>query len=164
MKSRNIVIALLILLGINSRIQGQASLSYPDQLKLIQKCLGIWNADHGRDTVETWNWQPYGKACIITVTQSTKDKKIPIYTNTLNYKVKDGKFHGFAIWPGGSRTAWIASFVSETRFTGISYTNFDPENSFRRFEIVFESPDTYTFREYDPDGIVYQHLKFKKAR
>jgi hypothetical protein len=164
MKNSSNLILLIIILGITGIARGQASLSYPDQLKLIQKCLGIWNADHGIDTVETWNWQPYGKACIITVTQSTKDKKIPLYTNTLKYKASDGKFHGFAIWPAGSRTAWIASFVSEVKFSGILSTNFEPENKYRKFEIVFEDPDTFTYREYNPDGVVLQDLKFRKGR
>ncbi|MCX6335203.1 MAG: hypothetical protein NT092_13050 [Bacteroidia bacterium] len=163
-KLSSLSVIFVFLLIISNGIQGQTTQTPPDQLKMMQQCFGVWHADYAKDTIEVWDWKPYGKASIVTVTLITKGKEIPFYVNNISFNSKEGKFYGFVLWPNGGRMTWISSFVSETKFSGALCTDFDPEKTWRTIEIIFENPNVYSFHEFNVNGVIYEDLKFNKVK
>ena len=62
-------IAVFLLLSISNGIQGQNVTSTLDQPKLMLQFLGKWQLNAGKDTVEVWECQVYGKAYTSNVFQ-----------------------------------------------------------------------------------------------
>jgi hypothetical protein len=157
-------VIVLLLFCIFNGIQGQSTQTPLDQLKLMQQYMGTWQADHGKDTVEVWDCQPYGKAYIITVSWIIKGQKTPLYINNISFAPKENKFYGFSLFPSGGKGTWTGSWVSEKKYTGEMSTNFNPEKVSSKLEMVYESPSSFTWHQFNMNGVILQELKFKKVK
>lgn len=149
---------------ISNGIQGQTTQTPLDQLKLNRQFNGTWQADYGKDTVDFWDSQPYGKVNIITVSWIIKGQKTPHYINNVSFNSNEDKFYGFALWPSGGRTTWIGSYVSETKYSGEFYLDFNPEKVLGKFEMIYESPSAFTWRQFNMEGATLRDLKYKKVK
>ena len=158
-----ITIAVFLLI-ISNGIQGQTTQTQLEQLKLWQQNVGTWQADHGKDTMEVVEIQPYGKATIQTAYYIIKGQKTPYYMNSISFNPKEGKFYGFVLWPAGGKGTWTGSFVSEKKFSGEFTTNFNPEKVIGKFEQIYESPSAITWHYFNMNGVMTQDLKSKKVK
>ena len=158
------VTAVFLLLSISNGIQGQNSTSNLDQPKLMLQFLGKWQANVGKDTVEVWECQVYGKAYTSNVYQVIKGQKSPLYTNNISYSPKEVKFKGFQLIADGSYGTWIGSFTSEKKLEGIMVQNFNPEPVYGKFEIIFKNLNEFTWIYYNTQGVKTTELQYVKAK
>ena len=157
-------IAVFLLLTISNGIQGQTVTTNLNQPKLMLQFLGKWQANVGKDTVEVWDCQVYGKAYTSNVYQVTKGHKTPLYTNNISYSPKEGKFSGFQLTADGGYGTWIGSFASEKKFEGIMVKNFNPEPVYGKFEIIFKNLNEFTYFIYNTQGVKTVELQYVKVK
>ena len=157
-------IAVFLLLSISNGIQGQNVTSNLDQPKLMLQFLGKWQANVGKDTVEVWECQVYGKAYTSNVYQVIKGQKYSLYTNNISYGPKEGKFKGFQLTADGGYGTWIGSFTSEKKLEGIMVQNFNPEPASGKFEIIFKNLNEFTWVIYNTQGVKTAELQYVKVK
>ncbi|HSO86323.1 MAG TPA: hypothetical protein VLQ91_07225 [Draconibacterium sp.] len=146
-------------------IQAQNAKSALDQKELIKQFEGKWQAPSGKDSVEIWNWQPYGNAYECVVTLIVNKKEIPNYKNLSFFDNNSGKFYGAAIfnsgwWSGG----WNGSFAEKNKFIIDIYSLPDPVKPVGKGEFVFEAKDRFTFTNKNIVTGTVSVLKFAKVR
>ena len=156
--------AVFLLLSFSNGIQGQNISSNLDQTKLMLQFLGKWQANVGKDTVEVWDCQVFGKAYTSNVYQVTKGHKTPIYTNNISYGPKEGKFRGFQLTADGGYGTWIGSFTSEKKLEGILTQNFNPEPAYGKIEIIFKNLNEFTYLIYNTQGVKTAELQYVKVK
>jgi hypothetical protein len=156
--------AVFLLLSISNGILGQTVTANLDQPKLMLQFLGKWQANVGKDTVEVWDCQMYGKAYASNVVQVTKGIKTPVYTNNISYGPKEGKFRGFQLTFDGGYGTWLGSFTSEKKLEGIMVQNFNPEPVYGKFEIIFKNLNEFTYYIYNTQGVKTSELKYVKVK
>jgi hypothetical protein len=135
-----------------------------DQQKLMLQYLGTWQATVDKDTVEVWEFQQFGKALTINVSQVIKGKKNPMEINSLGFDSKEGKFKGYALWYDGGYTSWIGLFNSDKKFSGEMMQDFKPETTFIKFESVSVNPKEWDWIEYNATGAKILEHKFMKVK
>jgi hypothetical protein len=136
-----------------------------DQLKLMEKYIGTWQANKGKDTVEVWDFKPYGsQALIVEIYQTIKGKNTPVSFNSMSYDPRTGKFYGFTLLISGYYGTWIGSFTSETKFNGDMVQNFNPQPVYGRLENTFKNPNEWTWTGYNNEGIKFLELNFVKVK
>jgi hypothetical protein len=145
-------------------IQAQNAKSGLDQKELIKQFEGKWQATSGKDSVEVWNWQPYGNTYECEVTLIVNKKETPIYKNHC-YFDNSGKFFGAAIlhsgwWAGG----WNGLFAEKNKFIIDIYSLADPVKPIGKGEFIFESNDKFTFTNKNIVNGTISVLKFAKVR
>ena len=145
-------------------IQAQTAQPQLNQIELIKKFLGTWQASTGKDTVEVWESQLFGNAVIITVSQIIKGKKTPTYVNNMSYDSSDGKLKGFVLNANASNATWIGSFSSEKDFSGTMLYIFQPENAWGKFAFVFTTPKEWVFTMHNMEGVKTFEYKFIKVK
>ncbi len=135
-----------------------------DQLKLMEKYIGKWQASRGKDTIEVWDFKQYGsQAFIVEIYQTIKGKNTPVSFNPISYDPKTGKFYGFTLLISGYYGTWIGSFTSETKFDGDMVGNFNPEPVYGRLENIFKNPNEWTWKGYSNEGMKFLELSFVKV-
>lgn len=154
----------VFLLIFSNGIQAQTVTNNLDQLKLMQQYLGTWQANAGKDTVEVWDFQQYGKAFIINVSQVIKGQNTPLYINNIAYDSKEGKFKGFALMNNGSYGTWTGLFTSEKKFEGNDVVDFNPATAYVKLENIFKNPKEWTFTNFNTDGVKTLEMKFVKIK
>lgn len=136
-----------------------------DQLKMMEKYIGKWQANRGKDTVEVWDYKPYGsQAYIVEIYHIVKGKNIPVSFNPFCYNPSTGNFYGFTILYGGYYGTWIGSFSSESRFDGDMLQDLNPQMAFGKIENIFKNPNEWHGRSYTNSGITFMDLHFTKVR
>ena len=145
-------------------LQAQTVTVKLDQQKLIQQYLGTWQANVGKDTLEVWEFQQYGKAFTINVSQVIKDIKTPMEINNLGFDSKEGKFKGYALGYNGDYTTWIGLFTSDKKFSGDMVKDFKPETTFIKFECVTVNPKEWDWIEFNATGAKILEHKFMKVK
>jgi hypothetical protein len=158
-----ITIAVFLFICLNG-IQAQTVTAKLDQQKLMLQYLGTWQATGGKDTVVVWEFQQFGKAFTINVSQVIKDKKTPIELNNLGFDSKEGKFKGYALLDNGDYTTWIGSFTSDKKFSGDLLQDFKPETTFIKFECVTVNPKEWDWTEFNATGAKILEHKFMKVK
>lgn len=156
--------AVFLLLSISNGILGQNIASNLDQPKLMLQFLGKWQANVGKDTVEVWDCQVYGKAYTSNAYQVIKGQKAPLYTNNISYSPKEIKFKGFQLTFNGGYGTWLGSFTSEKKLEGILVQNFNPEPVYGKFEIIFKNLNEFTYFIYDTQGVKTSELQYVKVK
>jgi hypothetical protein len=144
-------------------IQGQTTQPTLNQVGLLKKFIGTWQATTGKDTLETWVAKLYGEAIIINLTREVKGTKTPIYVNNIGFDKGDGKIKGFALFPNTDVVPWIGQFTTEKNFGGELVGAFDSKAVWEKFEFVF-SPDSFTFTMHNMDGVKTSEYKFSKVK
>lgn len=152
------------LLTFSNRSLGQTIPAKIDQPKLMQQYIGIWQANIGKDSLEIWDCQQFGKALIINVYHVIKGKKTPLYINNIGFDPIEGNIKGFVLWPNGEYSTWIGLFTSEKKFTGDLVHDYNLENPFIKLENVFENPKEWTWTQTRKDGVKILEYKFKKVK
>ena len=144
-------------------IQAQTTQTKLDQVELMKQIIGKWQADVGKDTIEVWECQQYGKAIIVNVYQVVKGHKTPIYINNIGFDSKENKFKGYALWPDGNYSTWIGSFSTEKMYLVDMVHNFNPETVYAKFESETISPKERNWTSFNKDGVQTSVLKFIKV-
>jgi hypothetical protein len=152
------------LLTCSTGIHAQTAKSNLDQVKLMQQWLGTWEATIGKDTVEVWEANQYGKSFIGNVSLIIKGKKSPSYISNFIFDSKDGKFKGFILFASGDYGTWIGLWTTEKKFSLDAVQNFNPETVDFKVELVYETPTKMTGTDFNTDGIKTNEKKFKKVK
>jgi hypothetical protein len=156
-------ISVFFLLG-TSGVHAQTTQPQLNQVELIKKFLGTWQASIGKDTVEVWESQLFGNAVIINVSQIIKGKKTQDYVNNMSYDSSDGKLKGFILNTNASSTTWSGSFSSEKDFAGTMLNSFKPETAWGKFAFVFTTPKEWIFTMHNMEGAKTFESKFTKVK
>jgi hypothetical protein len=164
MKKLSLTVIAVFFLVCSIGVQAQTTQAQLNQHELGKQFLGTWQANAGKDTIEVWDCQQYGEAFITNVSHVTKGQKTPIYINNVGIDTRDGKVKGYALWPNGNYTTWIAVFTSQNKFSGDLVDNFTPEKVWGKFEMVFTNPKESIWTQFDPNGIKTSELKFIKVK
>jgi hypothetical protein len=157
------VMFVLVLICSNG-IQAQTTQTKLDQVELMKQLVGTWQATVGKDTVEVWESQLYGKGVMTNVYQIIKGNKSPSYMNNMCFDSKDGKLKGFILNHDGNYTTWIGLFGTEKNFSGDLVDNFNPEKAWAKFEFIFANPKEWTLTMHDTNGIKTSENKFSKVK
>jgi hypothetical protein len=145
-------------------LQAQTAPAKLDQQKLMLQYLGTWQATVGKDTVEVWEFQQFGKAITINVSHIIKGKKTPLEVNNLGFDTKESKFKGYALWDNGDYTTWIGLFTSDKKFSGEMMQDFKPETTFIKFESVSVNPKEWDWTEFNAAGAKILENRFMKVK
>jgi hypothetical protein len=152
----------VFLLICSNGIHAQTVTPNLDQLKLGQGFLGTWQQTVGKDSVEILETQQHGNAFIENVYLVINGKKSLSYINNYCFPSEEGKYKGFVVWTNGGYLTWIGSFVTEKKFSVSFVQNFNPESSFGKMEIVFDTPTTNTVTQFNSEGV--KTLEFKSSK
>jgi hypothetical protein len=142
----------------------QTAKSNLDPVKLQQQFLGTWQSNVGKDTVEVWDCQQYGKSYITNVSLVIKGKKSPLYIANNCIDSKEGNIKGFNLRADGSYDTWIGSWTTEKKFSIDLVQNFRPETINLKGELLFETPTKMTFTFFNTDGIKTGENKYNKVK
>ncbi len=163
-KNYALVTFILILSIFLNSIQAQSSQHKINQVELMKRDVGMWQANIGKDSLEIWECQQYGKAFVINVYQVINGQKIPLFINNIEFSSTDGKFKGFMLRYDGSYATWIGIYNTENRFSGNFVQNFDPEMINGRFVSMYETPASFTMTQFDKGGEKVYENKFSKVK
>jgi hypothetical protein len=164
MKKLILTMITVFFLVCSTGLQAQTTQTQLNQHELGKQFLGTWQANAGKDTIEVWDCQQYGEAFITNVSHVTKGQKTPIYINNVGFDTRDGKIKGYALWPNGDYTTWIAVFTSQNKFSGDLVDNFIPEKVWGKFEMVFTNPKESIWTQFNAAGVKTSELKFIKIK
>jgi hypothetical protein len=153
------------LLFFPTSMHGQTTTSSLDHLKLANAFfVGTWQASAGKDTIDAWECQQYGKAFIINVFNVINGKRSFLYVMNIAYSSKDNKLRGFILYQSGIYMTWIGSFTSERKCIGDYVRNFNPEAVVGKFEIILETPTDLTVNNFNLDGVKTGEYKWSKVK
>jgi hypothetical protein len=152
----------VFLLFISNEIQGQTK--QLNQLELWKQHTGTWQANAGKDTVEIWEFQQYGKALINNVSRVIKGQKTPYYVNNLGFDSKADKMKGYALRADGTYTTWIGFYISENKFLVDIVDNFNPEKVTYKYEMIYTNPKEGIWTGYNTGGVKTLERKFVKVK
>jgi hypothetical protein len=167
MKTKTFFITTLMfvfILTYSTGIQAQTAKSNLDPVKLQQQLLGKWEANVGKDTVEVWDCQQYGKSFINNVSRNINGKKSPFYIANFCIDSKEGNIKGFNLNASGEYDTWIGSWTTEKKFSVDVVQNFRPETVNFKCELLFETPTKMTFTFFNTDGIKSGENKYNKVK
>jgi hypothetical protein len=142
----------------------QTAKSNLDPVKLQQQFLGTWQSNVGKDTVEVWEIQQYGKSIIDNVSLVIKGKKSPSYIGNISIDSKEGNVKGFNLNASGDYVTWIGLWTTEKMFSIDGVQNFNPETVWGKMEVLFESPAKFTVTNFNKDGVKTGEIKFNKVK
>jgi hypothetical protein len=152
-----------LLLFCTNSIQAQDNASIPDQFKLMQAWVGTWQQKWSKDTVEVWKIKQYGKSYTMDVSLEIKGKKAHLRKNDYTFSPDEEKFKGFQLYYDGLYDTWIGSFVSAKKFSLEITKNFTPGSTIYKYEMVMETPASFTLTRFD-NGVKVKDYKFTKGK
>ena len=158
------IVVIVLLVCLSNGIQAQTPASKLDQQKLMGQFLGTWHHNAGKDTIEVWEMQTYGKSFEIKVYNLIKDKKVHIRKDLNSLNTTDGKFYGVQYYFDGTISTWLGAFTSEKKMNVDFVKNFDPTIIYAKYEFVLDSPDSYTMTGFSKDGVKTGEYKFTKVK
>lgn len=154
----------LLLLVCSTGLLAQTNKTEINQLEVMKRFIGTWQANIGNDTVEVWDCQPYGEGFIVTVFRITGGQKTPYYVNNVGFDSLDGKLKGYVLWPSGDYMTWIAEYNAEKKFKVELVVNFNPAAVWTRYEMVYITPKERAWINYNLAGEKTSELKFVKIK
>ena len=154
----------ILLLVCSTGLQAQTNKEEINQLDVMKRFVGTWQANVTSDTIELWDCKPYGEGFIVTVYRITDGQKIPYYVNNVGFDSLDGKLKGFVLWPSGDYMTWIAEYNAEKKFKVELVVNFNPAEVWTRYEMVYISPKERLWINYNLAGEKISELKFVKIK
>jgi hypothetical protein len=155
-------VALLLMLCM-AEAGAQNNLPDTDQPKLMQAWKGTWLQKWNKDTVEVWKIKQYGKSYTMDVYLEVKGKKTHIRKNNYLFSAEDGKFKGFQLYYDGHYDTWTGSFSEEKKFNLEITNNFVPGSTIYKFEMIMETPDSFTLTRYE-NGVKVKDFSFRKEK
>jgi hypothetical protein len=152
------------LLFLSIGMQAQTTQKQLDQLKLANTFfVGSWQGNVSKDTI-AWVCEQYGNAFVINVFIVNNGKESFSYIENFGYSSKDSKFRGFILYQSGIYITWIGTFASEKMFNGNFVRDFNPEAVIGKFEIVLETPKSWTINNFNVDGVKTGEYKWTKIK
>ncbi len=164
MKKLSLTMIAVFFLVCSVGVQAQTTQTPLNQRELMKQFLGTWQANAGKDTVEVWDYQQYGKAYIINVSHIIKGQKTPLYINNVGFDPKADKFKGYVLWPDGTYSTWIGYSVTEKKFLVSLVDSFNPDVVWYKWESVTLNPKEFNWTGYNADGVKGPELKFIKIK
>jgi len=152
------------LLLCSNGIQAQTIQTTLNQVELMKQFVGSWQRDEGKDTIDLWEVQQIEKAFVTTVYRVINGKKSLIVAENFGFSSKEGKFKAFLLFPSGGYQTWIASFISENKWSGDYVRNLNPEEILGKFEVILESPKSMTLINYNVNGVKTGEFKYTKVK
>ena len=156
-----IIVSLLLL---STFVQGQTSQMQLDEVKLTQRFIGTWQEDLGKDSVNLWEVQQYGRAFISTGYHVFGGEKSFWFSQNWSYYPRLGKSKGYNLYSSGAYQTWFSSFTSENKWSGIMVRDFDPEAVVSTGEIVFETPTNIVITYFNLQGEKTGEVELHKIR
>ena len=157
-------VTVMLLLVCSTGLQSQTTKTQLNQLEVMKRFIGTWQANVGNDTIEVWDCQPYGEGFIVTVYRITDGQKTPYYVNNVGFDSLDGKLKGYVLWPSGDYMTWIAEYNAEIKFKVELVVNFNPAAVWTRYEMVYISPKERVWINYNLSGEKTSELKIIKIK
>jgi hypothetical protein len=154
----------VLLVCCSGNITAQTTQAPSNALESMKQFLGSWQAVAGKDTIELWECQQYGKAFIINVSNIIKGQKSPLYVNNVGFDTRDGKVKGYALWPNGDYITWIAVFDPVNKLQGELMDSFAPGTAWGKFEMAIVNPKEWNWKHSDMNGKIIDELKFSKTK
>lgn len=163
---QNILITTLavFLLVCSMGILAQTAQTQLNQLELMKQSLGTWQAPVGKDTVEVWDYQQYGKTFVINVFYIIKGQKAPLYINNLGFDSEGNKFKGYVLYSDGNYLTWIGLFKTQNKFFVDIVDHFNPEKIWGKIELVHVSSTEMNYTHFNAEGGIVSELKFVKMK
>jgi hypothetical protein len=156
-------IAVFLVFCLNG-LQAQTPQTKLNQVELMKQWLGTWQTTVNKDTVETWEAKPYGKALIITVSYTTKGNKYDSYVCNIGYDDRDDKIKGFNLSPNTDFVTWIGIFTTDKKFNADALDTFKPDIVWWKNEIEFKTPTELVVRGFNTLGVKTGEWTYKKIR
>lgn len=164
MKANYWRIAVFIFLSFNTIvIKAQSEKISSDQFELMKSTLGTWQTIVGKDTIEKWEHQLYGKGFIVTAFQVAGAKSIPQHVNIFSYDPGSNNFKGFMLWHRGVFATWIGAFTNEKVFHIEFVTDLIPEKAWGSFDMIFEDSSVRKHVHYVNGKKTHEEI-FKKVK
>ncbi len=154
----------VFLLFISNGIQAQSTQTKLNQVELAKQFLGTWQTTFGKDTVEIWEAKPYGKAIIISVTQTVKGKKYDSYVCNIGYDDRDDKIKGFNLSPNTDFMTWVGIFTTDKKFNADALDTFKPDVIWFKNEVEFKTPTDMIMRGFNAKGEKTGEWSYKKVK
>ena len=154
------VVALFLSLN---NIQALTTAPQLNQKELIKQLFGKWQAPSGKDSLELWDWQPYGKSYKCEIQQVIKGQNKPWQINTSYFDSKTSKFFGAAVSPNGWAWGWNGAFVTEKKLVIDVYNLKEPSVITTKIEFVFNTNDSFT-GTYTPTSGKVSILNFSRIK
>lgn len=154
----------LFLLFSTTGIYAQNANAKLDQQKLMLQFVGSWQHTVSVDTTEVWDCQLYGKSYTNNVYLIAKGKKIPIRMESSTYIPEEGTFRSFQVYNEGGCLTWIGKFNSEKKLSTTFMQNFDQSTIMNKYELTFETPDSFTLTKFTKDGVKVRDYKYTKKK
>jgi hypothetical protein len=145
-------------------LRAQTNKTEINQLEVMKRFIGTWQANVGKDTIEIWDCQPYGEGFIVTVYRITNGQKTQYYVNNVGFDSLDGKLKGYVLWPSGDYMTWIAEYNAEKKFKVDLVVNFNPAAVWTRYEMVYLSSKERVWINYNLSGEKISELKFVRIK
>jgi len=159
-----VTVIVVFILMCSTGIHAQTAKSNLDQSKLMQQWLGTWETILGKDSIEVWECQKYGKSFIGSVSRVLKGKKSPFYIANICIDSKEGNIKGFNLFTSGDCSTWIALWTTEKKLSLEAIKNFKPETVYEKYELFYETPTKMTATTFSTDGTKKGELKFNKVK
>jgi hypothetical protein len=149
----------------NNGIKAQKTQQQLNPAETWKAFIGTWQANVGKDSIEVWDYKPYGKAVVINVFTIIKGQKNPLYINNVIYDSKDGKYKGFVLYNDGDYNTWIAKYNDENKSLKVDIVNdLNPETVWYKWEQVLVNPEEWTWTAFNKDGVKQWETKFTKVK
>jgi hypothetical protein len=157
------MITVFMLLCTNG-LQAQSMQTTLNQVELMKQFVGSWQRDVGKDTTDLWEVQQFEKAFVTTVYRVINGKKSFTVAENFGFSSKEGKFKALLLFPTGGYQTWIASFISENKWSGDYVRNLNPEAILGKFEVILENPQSMTLINYNVNGVKTGEFKYTKIK
>jgi hypothetical protein len=149
--------------GVEKSVPSESSKQL-NQFELMNQLGGTWHSNVGKDTIEIWDCQPYGKSFTANVHQIIKGQKVPVYVNNTSFDSKEGTFKGFTLWSNGDYGTWIGLFTNEKMLSGNFVRDFYANMPWGKFQIEFVNPKGFTWNYFNKDGVKTSKITYKKVK
>ena len=155
---RTTMVGALLFLPI-SIIQAQAPDTKIDQVAFMQKFIGSWKAEAGKDTIMVFDVVPYGKGSEREITLITKGGDISMAKMLFGYDEDNDKIIEAIIYkssPNLMIRVWWAT--SENTSEGVLLKDIaDPENADFKMKGVLKSPDILVLTHLFNNNVVAEY-------
>lgn len=151
-------IAVLLLLLVNG-IQAQTTQVKIDQVEFMQKFIGSWKAEAGKDTIMVFDVLPYGKGSEREIIISTKGKVINSAKMLFGYDEVNDKIIEALLYkssPNLMINVWWAT--SQNTSEGVPLKDIsNPENALFKMKGELKSPDVFILTYFTNNKVVAEY-------
>jgi hypothetical protein len=145
--------------GIEQSVKNSETSKELNQVEWMQKFLGTWQAEYGKDTLLIYNAKPFGNGSERDWTLSTKGKIITSAKILFGYDSKSDKLIQVTLYKSSPEIdiwAWWAT--SKTTSEGVPLKDItNPENAVSKMKTESKSPDMFIMTNLVNNKVVGTH-------